>query len=252
MSMHQESMNSFCACIYAGLIDDVYSTWGAILELLFSIFIIICGVRINYKFLMNLKEEKRNTPLERKGNVIEPIMSWFCWIQIFYWPFYLVYLWINMNGIIPVEWMNGIWCNVATNLILTGRLIVCYNSLFVVLIRYLYIVHHKTVNQWSFAKVGKWFRNLSVLIPVLISLLGLFFTPGTLYTYNPKFEECYFSQNVTKNVNRYKPLYLWTSSILPDPIVHTFYWIHVFFKLIGMVNILEGYMYFSIYQSIKR
>ena len=244
--------NTFCACIYAGLIDDSYSTWGAVLEFLFSALVMYSGIRINYKFLMNLKEERRNTPLGRKGNVIEPIMSWFCWIQILYWPFYLVYLWINMNGVIPVEWMNGIWCSIATHLIMAGRLSCCYNSIFVVLIRYIYIVHYKRANQWNFEIVGKLFRNFSILLPVFISILGLFFNPGQQYTYNPKFEKCYFSQNVTEEVKRYKPVYVWTLSVLPEPVVNTLYWVHAALIVIGMANLIEVFMYLSIYRAIKR
>ena len=245
-------MNTFWVCAYAGLVDDSYSTWGAVLEFLFTIFIMICGIRINYKFLMNLRQERKNTPLGRKGNVIEPIMSWFCWLQIFYWSYYLLYFWINMNGIIPVEWMNEFWCSIFTHLILAGRLVCCFNSLFVVMIRYIYIVHNKRANQWSFEKVGNLFRNLSILVPWLFSILGLFFGSGEMYTYNPKFEKCYFSQHVTEDVKRYKPLYVWTLSILPEAMVKTIRWIRLVLLGIGASNMVEIYMYLSIYGAIKR
>ena len=245
-------MNTFCACAYAGLIDDSYSTWGAVLEFLFSAIIMACGIRINYKFWMNLKQERKNTPLGRKGNVIEPIMSWFCWIQILYWSYYLLSLWITMNGIIPVEWMNGFWCSIFTHLILTGRLILLYNSLFVVMIRYIYIVHNKRANQWNFEKVGNLFRNLSILVPAITSVLGLFFDTGEMYTYNPKFEKCYFTQDVTEDVKRYKPLYVWTMSFLSEPMMNTIYWIRLVLMGIGVSNMVEFYMYLSIYQAIKR
>ena len=245
-------MPTFCSCIYAGLIDDSFSVWGAVLEFLFSAFVMICGIRINYKFLKNLKEERRKTPLGRKGNVIEPIMRWFCWLQIIYWSFYLLYLWINMNGIIPVEWMEGIWCNVIFHLIITGRICVAYNSLFVVLIRYIYIVHHRRANQWSFKTVGNWFQVVSILIPALISIMGIFFGTGSMYTHNPKFEKCYFSHNVTEDIQRYRPIYIWTSSHLPQAMVHTLFYVTMILKAVGFINVTEGYLYFSIYRSIKR
>ena len=157
-----------------------------------------------------------------------------------------------MNGVIPVEWMNGIWCSIATHLIMAGRLSCCYNSIFVVLIRYTYIVHYKRANQWSFEKVGNLFRNLSILVPWLFSILGLFFGTGEMYTYNPKFEKCYFSQHVTEDVKRYKPLYVWTLSILPEAMVKTIRWIRLVLLGIGASNMVEIYMYLSIYGAIKR
>ena len=132
-------MPHWCACVYFGLIDDDRTIWGTSAEFLFSAFVMLCGVKVNYKFLMNLKRERRNTPVGRKGNVIEPLMSWFCWIQIFYWSYYLLHFWINANGVIPMEWYdspNGeIMCMILGHIIALGRLYVAFNSLFVFCIR---------------------------------------------------------------------------------------------------------------------
>ena len=51
---------------------------------------------------------------------------------------------------------------------------------------------------------------------------------------------------------RYKPVYVWTLSVLPGPAVNTLYWVHVALGAIGMVNVIEGFMYLSIYRAIKR
>jgi hypothetical protein len=94
-----------------------------------------------------LREEKRKTPIGRKGNVTEPIMRWYCKLQMIYWAYQLLYLWGIVNGIIPFEFMNGWWCTASSTVIKLGRMCIGWNSLFVALIRYIYIVHRQKSNQ---------------------------------------------------------------------------------------------------------
>ena len=201
-------MPHWCACVYFVLIDDDRTIWGTSAEFILSAFVMVCGVKVNYRFLMNLKQEKRNTPVGRKGNVIEPLMSWFCWIQMFYWSYYLLHFWINANGVIPMEWYdspNGeIMCMILGHIIALGRVYVAFNSLFVVLIRYLYICHHKRTNQYCFELVGKCFRFVSIFIPSIIFITNVFFTDGSFLTNNEKFDQCYLSQNMTSHVPQTK------------------------------------------------
>jgi hypothetical protein len=147
-----------CACIYKAWVNIPVSLWSTVLEFLFSVLICVCGEIINYRFMSKLREEKRKTPLGRKGNVIEPIMRWFCKLQMIYWPYQLLSIWVWFNEIIPFEYMNGWWCSAATLIVLKfGRMCIGWNSLFVALIRYLYIVHRQKSNQWDFEKVGRIF-----------------------------------------------------------------------------------------------
>ena len=82
-------------------VDDSVSTLSTVLDFVFSVLISVCGVIVNYRFRKKLKEEKRNTPPGRKGNVIEPIMSWYCILQMIFWPYELLLLWMGFNGVIP-------------------------------------------------------------------------------------------------------------------------------------------------------
>ena len=79
-----------CACIYESFADEPGTIWTTLLELIFSVFVVVCGVTVNVIFMKKLQNEKRNAPINRKGNVIEPIMSLVGWIQIIYWPFFLL------------------------------------------------------------------------------------------------------------------------------------------------------------------
>ena len=138
---------------------DPGSVFTTVLEFLFSIIVCVCGLTVNYIFMRKLEEEKRNVPLGRKGNVIEPIMRWFLKFQMIYWPYHLTFFWmIHENHIIPSDNMTGWWCNVIAQIgIKFGRLIIAYNSTFIALVRYLYIVHHNRVDKWNYEKVRKWF-----------------------------------------------------------------------------------------------
>ena len=128
-----------CKCIYEAYIDPPMSIWTTLLDFFCYVVIGVLCVIINCKFIKKLQEEKRAKPPGRKGNVIEPIMQLFCKFQIIFWPYYIIYFWIHLNGIVPASLMNGWWCNVAALIsIRFGRMTIAWNSFFVAFIRYVY------------------------------------------------------------------------------------------------------------------
>jgi hypothetical protein len=134
----------------------------------------VCGEILNYRFMSKLREEKRKIPLGRKGNVIEPIMRWYCKLQMIYWPYNLLSFWVMFNEIIPFEYMTGWWCSASGAALKIGRSVIAWNSLFVALIRYIYIVHRQKSNQWDFEKIGRYFRISSIAIPLVVETVGQF------------------------------------------------------------------------------
>jgi hypothetical protein len=247
----------FCTCLYSSYTDEPVSTWSTVLELVFSIFIGICGITGNYKFLKKLREEKRNTPYNRKGNVIEPIMRWFCVVQMTYWPYHLLFFWITTNEIIPSEHMNGWWCNVMIQIgVKFGRTIVAYNSLFTALIRYVYIVHRQKSNQWEFEKVGRYFQISSIAIPVTIECIGVFFNSYQEYANQPGFNECivfYRGLNSTVDMAISRPSSVeWTIEYLPASLVLVIDYVFEFITAVVFLNMTEGVLYLRIHQSISR
>ena len=251
----------FCSCLIKAYVNIPGTLWSTVLELLFSIMIGICGLIINYRFLTKLKEEKRNVPLHRKGNVIEPIMSWFCKLQMIYWPYHLLLFWIAFNEIIPGEYMNGWWCAVATQIgIIFGRMCIAWNSIFVALIRYIYIVHHKKSNQWEFKKVGRYFQILSIAIPFGVETIGLFVKDYSymtdLTTINQSFRECiayYQGSNTTHNLQIPNPYPLeWTLQIIPEWIINSVHYVYVGVSVVILCNLTEGILYLLIFRSITR
>ena len=134
-----------CTCLYEAYKDPPMSIWTLILDFLCSLVIGILGVIVNFKFIQKLQKEKQSRLEGRKGNVIEPVMRLFCKLQIIYWPYYLLYFWLSGNGIIPSDWSCTLHAGAAIKL---GRTIISWNSFFVALIRYTYIVHREKMNQW--------------------------------------------------------------------------------------------------------
>jgi hypothetical protein len=247
----------FCTCLYTAFVDNPVSNWSTVLEFLFSVIIGVCGITLNYEFLKKLREEKRKTPLNRKGNVIEPIMRWFCVVQIIYWPYHLLFFWTIYNEIIPSEQMNGWWCNVTMQIgVRFGRMIVGYNSLFVALIRYIYIDYHQKSNQWEFEKVGRLFQIASIAVPIAIESVGVFTNSYPEYTTQPAFNECidfYQGLNSTNGINISKPSSVeWAMSYVPETVVHGFFYAYYFIAAVVCLNVIDGFCYIQIHRSISR
>ena len=241
------------------MVDDSRSTLTTSLEFLFSAIIGICGVKINYRFIQELKEEKRNTPLGRKGNVIEPIMRWFLWFQIIYWPYNIFLYWISVNEIIPskdmYEWQSICFWNIGLEL---GRLIINFNSLFVALIRYIYIVHGEKSNLLDFKRVGKWMALSSFVIPTALQTVLILTNDFKEFPYSvmTRFQECInYHQNAsnTHNSNLSKPIMVaWTLHYLPQGVVRFTYYTCYTIWLVVKFSAVEGFLYLKMYQNIKR
>ena len=130
-------------CRYDFFVDRPVYTWSTVLELIFSSIITSFGLISNKKLLNKLKKEKQNRPLGRKGNVIEPLMRWFCTIQMFFWPLDLLFMWVTTNGLISSENLPTWVLYLMYEPIRYGRTYLACNSIFVAMIRYLYIVHYQ-------------------------------------------------------------------------------------------------------------
>ena len=245
-----------CQCIYKTFVENSTSFHSTIIDLLLSVIIGVSGISINYAFLKKLRDEKRKTPLGRKGNIIEPIMRWFCILQIFYWPYHLAYFWLNFNGIIPYEQMNGWWCNILMLSVDLGRMCIAFNSLFVASIRYIYIVHHQKSNQWEFEKVGKLFGISSIVGPTCFEIIRTFVNDHELYRNQDGFDECIMDNlgfNTTYQMQMPQPYPLaWTIELIPDSAVTITRHICSIILIVILLNIAEFFLYFQIYKSIQR
>ena len=245
-----------CTCIYMSFIDKNTSAWSTILDFLLSMLIFVFGVIFNYVFWKKLKQEKKLVPLGRRGNIIEPILRWYCFIQIAYWPCSLLYLGIAFNGITPTEILKTLWCNVGLEIIRWGRMYIAYNSLFVAMIRYIYIVHYEKAKNWNFEKVGKFFQLSSLALPLVIEFFGMLVYNQKLYQGKPGFRECiasYQGLNSTQNLT-IPDVYprRWIMKYVPETIALVVNFFHLIITAVVYLNIIEGFFYFQIFKSIQR
>ena len=97
--MNEIALGSVCMCVYKASGNAPITSLSIIFDFGLSLTLIVIGLKINLKFRKKLQEEKRNTPLGRKGNVIEPIMRWYLSLVIFYLPYSVCFSWFNTQQI---------------------------------------------------------------------------------------------------------------------------------------------------------
>ena len=128
-------------------------------------------------------------------------------------------------------------------MIVLGRTIIAYNSIFVALIRYVYIVHERKANQWDFESVGRRFQIASISVPIInVMMLGL--------TMRPR----YFLPDADTNICSHMtpPLITFTMTFVSEPVSDTIAIGSAVLVTVVYLNLVEGYLYVKIFQSIKR
>ena len=234
----------WCICLAKAYAKHPSSYWAIAFDILSALVIALCGMFLNYKLHKILKIQKKNRPFGRKGNVIEPIVGWFCLIQIVYWPYQLLLVYSWLNNIIPLSEIPAWVCAASSVLLIVGSTIVAYNSLFVALIRYVYIVYERKANQWDFETIGRRFKIASLLVPSL-SIVLLMFTLDL-----PAYQHISFVDNECK---KFTPvLVMVTTQFVPKSLVDVFGMIFLATNFIVRINLVEGFLYFKIFQTMKR
>ena len=251
--------DTICKCIYRHLIDEPVTWTSIITDFLMSSTIAIIGLVTNFRFRKKLQQERKATPPGRKGNVIEPIMRWYLIFAMIFWPYELLYLWINAHEIMPSSWFENCWLmNTMMHPIRIGRTIIAYNSFFVALIRYLYIVHFKRAQQWDFRKTGTIFQVASILVPLSMEIARILTeidVPGLKTT--ERFQKCVV-QNEGLNTT-YFPIQFpqpatveFTLRFLPRSMISIVYYTNIVITLTIGSNLVETFFYYKIFDSIKR
>ena len=236
--------DNWCLCLAKEFFDNPPNSWITFFEFPLTLLIIVSGVFLNYKFWKKLEHEKKNRPLGRKGNIIEPIVRWFCIIQIIYWPIQLLLIWSLLNNVIPLSIVPAWVCTTSTLLLFIGRSIISYNSLFVAFIRYLYIVHDRKANQWDFETVGHRFQIASLSVPILHVLI--FISTFDLPSYS------HFSTETSQCETLTPMMVMLTSQYFPKPLIDVVGLIMLATLLAVCLNLVEAFLYIKIFRKIKR
>ena len=221
-----------------------------------SVIIIAAGLTLNHRFWKKLRLEKKQTPLGRKGNVIEPVMSWFCILQSLFWPSQLLYLWINTNEIIPSDKLPPWLCHTLFTVLKFGRMCICYNSAFVAFIRYVHIVHHQTSNQWNYERTAKRFKFASIAIPIFMETVGAFTHSPALMAKNvEEVNKCLLdssTSNITLSIESAKPFAIeLTLQYLPSSAVNLISYVYIALSGLVCLNLAEVFLYLRIFHTMK-
>ena len=125
--------------------------------------------------------------------------------------------------------------------IVLGRTVLAYNSLFVALTRYLYIVHARKANQWDFEVVGRRFQIASISFPMIhVIIFSLTLRARGFF---PSANHCLHMTPVLIN---------FTMKFLSENIADIIAIICTFMMVFVYLNLAEGYLYIKIFQTIKR
>ena len=247
---HRKMNQRYIDCRYNFFVDIPQNTYVMILGFILSLVIIVSGIILNANFFIKLKEQKRRRQIGRKGNVIEPLMKIFCLFQMIYWPMELIFMWVNTNGIISSYQMPTWLLYLFYELIRFGRTYLASNSIFIALIRYLYIVHHRKLNQYDFENVAKLFQSLSIMTPLAIELVSMFSFSAN-FCQLESFNDDPFEFASTQEFIQ-KETVEWTMRYLPKQIVSSMGLFYVTTKILIVSNILEVLIYTKIFRSIER
>ena len=251
-------LDNVCRCLYEVHINKPVNTWSIVGGFLLTLMIIIVGLIINLRVRKKLQEEKRNTLQDRKGNVIEPIMRWYLILAMVQWPYEMSFMWMMANEILPAAWFGNCWfANILMNPMRIGRSILAFNSLFVALIRYVYIVHLKKANEWTFEKVGKIFQIASIAVPVCMEVIRILSEEDMVgLKATDEFLNCVAKNenlNTTLDLILPKPAPVaFTMGVLSPELVRAVYYIYLTVVTLVYLNLIEAYLYFKIFQTIKR
>ena len=250
-------LNATMPCVLKTFYYHSISNVSMALELLSSIVMIICTAVVNYVYWMKLKKEKRDRPLGRKGNVIEPIMAWHCIFRIWYPFYYALFFWGFSNGIIPLDQIPGCLLYLSHELLTVGSVYDAYNSLFVALIRYIYIVHERKANQWDFEKVSRIFQIISIVFPVSMEIIRAFTdTFEHLYDIDVSFKDCVDSYSITygaiTNEILQPPTARFVLGVIPTYLVRIIYYTYFVITAIVSLNMVEAILYLRIFENIRR
>lgn len=145
-------------------------------------------------------------------------------------------------------------CIVLTSWVIIGRCIIGYNSLFVALIRFIYIVYEKKANQWEFKTVGAYFKIASIGMPMFISLVMIFtLDPSIPDRRLSIYSHCPLIYSSNQEINSLKPqTYNLAMKYLPKTLVDTLGIISATLQAIILSNLVEAVLYIIIFKNMKR
>ena len=139
--------------------------------------------------------------------------------------------------------------------VIAGRTITSFNSFFIAIIRYIYIVHDVKANQWHFEKVGRGFQVASVIVPLVLATLIIFmFDPLLVLDQEETFKQCPNVYNATVHESEVLKSFRMQLSnrYLPEKIVNFIGILSVAITVLVFLNAIEAILYVQIFRKMRR
>ena len=253
-----------CELLFRTVIEasapDLPITW----DLGVRIFIIICGIVVNLKFLRNLSHDRHNIPVGKDGNLLEPHMTIYANCQTILWPLILIFTWTIKGEFLNLTAFPTWCCLVLYFIIRTFRTYLACNSIVSAFIRLSFVVYEAEVIQFGKDRIKKFFLFGSMLIPLFISIL-LSFVSANIFnlsnlatvTQSSEFSEPAYNSTVLSkelNINQTcrHPFYTFSINHLPIWLVSSVYYICIAILVAMLSNIVEGFVYCTIFSYVRR
>lgn len=132
-----------------------------IIYLILRIIIIIAGEFLQIQVLKLLK---------RESSLVEEILKVFLYVQMVYWPLFVLFH-TSTDFIHPLQEVFGSWyCIVGTFIIGYGMTLIIFHSFVVGLMRYTFIVHDEWVANFGKERAKRIFLWICILVPLIAVL----------------------------------------------------------------------------------
>ena len=164
-------------------------------DLLIIVTISILGTQVNRKFLKDMKDD------ERKGSssLIQNIMTTRTKLMMLVVPAFMLLHWsLTLSYLFP-EWFYQVLCYEQYNSMF-WRFYFGFTSLIISLMRYFFIVHNENALLLGKQRVKKFFEFLSIMVPLIMTVLHACTLPVPPTAYNIAHKVCHKFLEVSHNM----------------------------------------------------
>ena len=230
-------------------------------DFMLSILFSITGFLINWKLLKDIEEDDRRRCPGEAPSAIHYIMISFLKIQRALTLYYIWLNWFLNEEIFDLpEWLQYLLCY--DQYLSNFSAIHCgFNSLVIASIRYMFIVHDERVMLFGKDKLKALFEHGSYVAPIALTCLAGFTMPMPENFQAPAQLICNALRHQSLNITyrdkkctsvQYSPLLSFSHRYVPTEITtYLGICLKIIFVIVG-ANVVEGILYWKIFNKIKR
>ena len=237
--------------------EPLYYSSGVDLIIITTISVLI--VSINDKYLKDMNEDDKTRTPGTPPCLISDVMRTRTKIGMIQTPFYYYLAWILIQGFELPDWFYYTLCNTEPYFRLFALFYFSMTSLFISLMRYIFIVHNRKVLEFGKEKAKKMFYCSSVGIPLLLGALHAATIPTPPSSYNLPHRVCNAfhetTYNMTCGVTTIKddcnPILSFVLQHVPSYLIFGIGILVKLFFIVTCTNVLDGVLYFKTFKMIR-